>query len=503
MDASIFANLWLGLQTAGSFINLFYCLTGVMLGTAIGVLPGLGPVATIAMLLPITFGLPPVSSLIMLAGIFYGAQYGGSTTAILINLPGESSSIVTALDGHEMAKSGRAGKALATAAWASFFAGTVTTILIALFSPPLAEVALKFGPAEYFSLMVLGLVASVVLAHGSLMHALGMIVFGLLLGIVGTDVNSGVARYSFDLPELIDGINFVVVAMGVFGLGEIISNLQHETERSLMVKKVTGLMLDRDDFKAIAAPVLRGTLLGSILGILPGGGAMLSSFAAYALEKKVSKNSANFGKGAIEGVAAPESANNAGAQASFIPMLTLGIPSNPVMALMIGAMIIQGIQPGPSVMVEQPALFWGLVASMWIGNAMLVILNLPLIGLWVKMVSVPYHLLFPAILVFCCIGVFSLANTSFDIYFMAIFGLAGYLFRKLECEPAPMLLGFILGPMMEEFLRRALLLSKGSPMVLITRPISATMLVLAALVMVTVMLPALRKKREEVFVEDD
>ena len=503
MDANLFGNLWLGLQTAGSFINLFYCLTGVILGTAIGVLPGLGPVATIAMLLPITFGLPPVSSLIMLAGIFYGAQYGGSTTAILINLPGESSSIVTALDGHEMAKQGRAGKALATAAWASFFAGTVTTILIALFSPPLAEVALKFGPAEYFSLMVLGLVASVVLAHGSLMHALGMIVLGLLLGIVGTDVNSGVARYSFDLPELIDGINFVVVAMGVFGLGEIISNLQNETERSLMVKKVSGLMLTKDDFKAIAAPVLRGTFLGSILGILPGGGAMLSSFAAYAMEKKVSKNSANFGKGAIEGVAAPEAANNAGAQASFIPMLTLGIPSNPVMALMIGAMIIQGIQPGPSVMVEQPALFWGLVASMWIGNVMLVILNLPLIGLWVKMVSVPYHLLFPAILVFCCIGVFSLANTSFDIYFMAIFGFAGYLFRKLECEPAPMLLGFILGPMMEEFLRRALLLSKGSPMVLITRPISATMLVVAALVMITLMLPALRKKREEVFVEDD
>jgi len=503
MDASIFANLWLGLQTAGSFINLFYCLVGVFLGTAIGVLPGLGPVATIAMLLPITFGLPPVSSLIMLAGIFYGAQYGGSTTAILINLPGESSSIVTALDGYEMAKQGKAGKALATAAWASFFAGTVTTILIALFSPPLAEVALKFGPAEYFSLMVLGLVASVVLAHGSLMHALGMIVLGLLLGIVGTDVNSGVARYSFDLPELIDGINFVVVAMGVFGLGEIISNLQNETERSLLVKKVTGLMLDRNDFKAIAAPVLRGTLLGSILGILPGGGAMLSSFAAYAFEKKVSKNSANFGKGAIEGVAAPEAANNAGAQASFIPMLTLGIPSNPVMALMIGAMIIQGIQPGPSVMVEQPALFWGLVASMWIGNVMLVILNLPLIGLWVKMVSVPYHLLFPAILAFCSIGVFSLANTSFDIYFMAIFGFAGYLFRKLECEPAPMLLGFILGPMMEEFLRRALLLSKGNPMVLVTRPISATMLVMAALVMVSVMLPVLRKKREEVFVEDD
>ena len=498
----VFANLLLGFQTAASFVNLLYCLIGVALGTAIGVLPGLGPVATIAMLLPLTFGLEPVSSLIMLAGIFYGAQYGGSTTAILVNLPGEASSVITALDGHAMAKQGRAGKALATAALGSFFAGTVTTFLIALFSPPLAEVALKFGPAEYFSLMVLGLVASIVLAHGSLLHALGMIVFGLLLGIIGTDVNSGVARFSFDVPELTDGINFVVVAMGVFGLGEIIANLEHEAERSLMVRKVTGLMLSREDFKAIAAPVVRGTALGSILGILPGGGAMLSSFAAYALEKKVSKNAASFGKGAIEGVAAPESANNAGAQASFIPMLTLGIPSNPVMALMIGAMIIQGIQPGPSVMVEQPALFWGIVASMWIGNVFLVILNLPLIGLWVKMVSVPYHLLFPAILVFCAIGVFSLANTSFDVYFMAVFGLLGYVFRKLGCEPAPMMLGFILGPMMEEFLRRALLLSKGDPGVFLRRPLSAAMLAVAVLAMATILLPALRKKREEAFAED-
>ena len=503
MDMNLFGNLWMGLQTAASSVNLLYCLCGVVMGTAIGVLPGLGPVATIAMLLPITFGLPPVSALIMLAGIFYGAQYGGSTTAILINLPGESSSVVTALDGHEMARQGRAGKALAAAALASFFAGTVTTVLIALFSPPLAEIALRFGPAEYFSLMVLGLVASVVLARGSLLHALGMIVFGLLLGIVGTDVNSNVARYTFGVPELLDGINFVVVAMGVFGLGEIICNLENESGRSLMVTKVTGLMLNREEYKAIAAPVVRGTLLGSILGILPGGGAMLSSFAAYALEKKVSKNAANFGKGAIEGVAAPEAANNAGAQASFIPMLTLGIPSNPVMALMIGAMIIQGIQPGPSVMAEQPALFWGLVASMWIGNLMLVVLNLPLIGLWVKMVSVPYHLLFPTIMVFCAIGVFSLANTTFDVYFMAAFGLAGYVFRKLECEPAPMLLGFILGPMMEEYLRRALLLSKGSPMVLVSRPISAAMLAIAALAMATILLPALRRKREEVFVEDD
>ena len=503
MESTHFGNLWLGLQTAASLMNFLYCLIGVAMGTAIGVLPGLGPVATIAMLLPITFGLPPVSSLIMLAGIFYGAQYGGSTTAILINLPGESSSVVTALDGHAMAKQGRAGKALATAALASFFAGTVTTVLIALFSPPLAEIALKFGPAEYFSLMVLGLVASVVLAHGSLLHALGMIVFGLLLGIVGTDVNSNVARYTFGVPELLDGINFVVVAMGVFGLGEIICNLENESERSLTVTKVTGLMLNKDELKAAAAPAVRGTLLGSILGILPGGGAMLSSFAAYALEKKVAKNPAAFGKGAIEGVAGPEAANNAGAQASFIPMLTLGIPSNPVMALMIGAMIIQGIQPGPSVMTEQPALFWGLVASMWIGNLLLVILNLPLIGLWVKMVSVPYHLLFPTIMVFCAIGVFSLSNTTFDIYFMAGFGLAGYLFRKLECEPAPMLLGFILGPMMEEYLHRALLLSKGSPMVLVSRPLSATMLAIAAVALATVLLPALRKKREEVFVEDD
>ena len=499
----IFSNLLLGFQTAASAANLVYCLIGVALGTAIGVLPGLGPAATIAMLLPITFGLEPVSSLIMLAGIFYGAQYGGSTTAILVNLPGESSSVITALDGHAMAKRGQAGKALATAALSSFFAGTVTTLLIALFSPPLAEMALKFGPAEYFSLMVLGLVASVVLANGSLLHAFGMIIFGLLLGMIGTDVNSGVARFSFDVPELTDGISFVVVAMGVFGIGEIIGNLQNEAERSVMVKKVTGLMLDKEDFKAIAAPVVRGTILGSVLGVLPGGGAMLSSFAAYALEKKISKNAANFGKGAIEGVAAPEAANNSGAQASFIPMLTLGIPGNTVMALMIGAMIIQGIQPGPSVMTEQPALFWGIVVSMWIGNVFLVILNLPLIGLWVKMISVPYHFLYPAIVVFCAIGVFSMANTTFDVYFMAVFGLLGYIFRKLGCEPAPMMLGFILGPMMEEFLRRALLLTKGDPSVFIRRPISATMLVIAALALVSVVLPALRKKREEAFAEED
>jgi TctA family transporter len=407
--------------------------------------------------------------------------------------------VVTALDGYQMARQGRAGTALATAAIASFFAGTVTTFLIALAAPPLSEVALKFGPADYFSLMVLGLVASIVLASGSLLHALGMIILGLILGLIGTDVNSGLARYSFDVPELSDGISFVVVAMGVFGLGEIISNLETERTRTVALSRITGLMPSREDLKRIVAPILRGTALGSALGILPGGGAMLSSFAAYSLEKKVSRNSAQFGKGAIEGVAAPESANNAGAQASFIPMLTLGIPSNPVMALMIGALIMHGIQPGPQVMVEQPALFWGLVVSMWIGNLFLLVLNLPLIGLWVKMISVPYHLLYPAILVFCGIGVFSLSNTSFDVYLMALFGVLGYIFRKLDCEPAPMMLGFILGPMMEEYLRRAMLIAKGNAMVLVTRPISATLLAVSAVALVVVLLPALRKKREEAF----
>jgi putative tricarboxylic transport membrane protein len=499
----LLSNLALGLEVALSLNNLLYCLIGVFLGTAIGVLPGLGPVATIAMLLPVTFGLPPVSALIMLSGIYYGAQYGGSTTAILVNLPGESSSVITALDGYQMARQGHAGKALATAALGSFFAGTVCTVLIAVAAPPLADIALKFGPAEYFSLMVLGLVASIVLASGSLLHALGMILLGLLLGLVGTDVNSGLERFTFETPQLADGINFVIIAMGVFGLGEIISNLQHELSRDVMATKVSGLLPTKDDFKRIVGPVLRGTGLGAILGILPGGGAMLASFSAYSLEKKISKNSAQFGKGAIEGVAAPEAANNAGAQTSFIPMLTLGIPSNPVMALMIGAMIIQGIQPGPSVMTEQPTLFWGLIASMWVGNAMLLVLNLPLIGLWVKMISVPYHFLYPAILVFCAIGVFSLNNAEFDVMLMALFGVLGYIFRKLGCEPAPLMLGFILGPMMEEYLRRALLLSKGDPMVLLTRPISATMLVLATAALVMVLSPAIRKKREEAFHEEE
>jgi TctA family transporter len=498
----LLANLGLGLQTALTLTNLLYCLGGVFLGTLIGVLPGLGPTATIAMLLPVTFGLPPVSALIMLAGIYYGSQYGGSTTAILVNLPGEAASVVTALDGYQMARQGHAGKALATAAIGSFFAGTVATVLIALFAPPLAQVALEFGPPDYFSLMVLGLVAAVVLAHGSLLHAFGMVVMGLLLGLVGTDVNSGAARYTFDLPQLADGIGFVIVAMGMFGLGEIVRNLENESVRSVMVTKIKGLWPTMADLKRMAPAVLRGTALGSMLGILPGSGSILGSFASYSLEKRIAKDPSRFGKGAIEGVAGPESANNAGAQTSFIPMLTLGIPSNPVMALMIGAMIIQGIQPGPSVITEQPALFWGIIVSMWIGNFFLIVLNLPMIGLWVRLIMVPYHYLFPLILVFCGIGVFSLNNSDFDIFLMALFGFLGYVFAKLDCEPAPMLLGFILGRLMEEYLRRALIIGRGDWTVFVTNPISATMLVLAIVAMGFVMMPAIRKKRDEAFVED-
>lgn len=494
-------NLGLGFSVALSLQNLFYCFMGALLGTLIGVLPGLGPIATIAMLLPITFGLPPVSALIMLAGIYYGAQYGGSTTAILINLPGESSSVVTAIDGHQMARKGRAGAALATAALGSFFAGTVATFLLALFAPPLAELALQFGPPEYFSLMVLGLIASVTLASGSVVKAIAMIVLGLILGLSGQDIYTGTPRFTFDMQELSDGFDFVALAMGMFGIGEIIRNLEDEHTRSLVAAKVKSLMLTKDEFRRIIAPVLRGTALGSFLGILPGGGAMLSSFASYSIEKKLSRYPKEFGRGAIEGVAGPESANNAGAQTSFIPMLTLGIPSNPVMALMIGALIIQGITPGPNVVTEKPDLFWGVIASMWVGNLMLVLLNLPLIGVWVRLLTVPYHVMFPAIIAFCCIGVYSVNNNTFDVYSMALFGVLGYALVKLDCEPAPLLLGFVIGPMLEEYLRRAMLISRGDPTVFVTRPISAILLALAAAALVMVLLPSIQKTREEAFKE--
>ena len=495
-------NLILGFSVALHWTNIWYCFIGVLLGTLIGVLPGIGPIATISMLLPATFVLPPVSALIMLAGIYYGAQYGGSTTAILVNIPGESSSVVTCLDGYQMARQGRAGPALAIAAIGSFFAGCVATLLIAVAAPPLAEIALKFGPSEYFSLMVFGLIAATVLARGSLIKAIAMVVFGLLLGIIGTDVNSGVLSFTFGIPELSDGIGFVVVAMGMFGTAEIIANLDLKDKREVFLSKVTHLYPTKEDLKRSWASILRGTALGSCLGILPGGGALLASFGAYTLEKKVSSHPEQFGKGAIEGVAGPESANNAGAQTSFIPMLTLGIPGNAVMALMIGALMIQGIAPGPQVMNEKPQLFWGLIASMWVGNLMLVVLNLPMIGMWVKLLTVPYRYLYPSILVFMAIGVFSLSNNPFDVLIMAVFGVLGYVCVKLECEPAPMILGFILGPLMEENLRRAMLLSRGDPFVFFQKPISLGFMVASAILLVIVALPTIRKKRDEAFVEE-
>jgi putative tricarboxylic transport membrane protein len=495
-------NLSLGFGVAFQWVNLLYCLIGVLLGTLIGVLPGIGPTATIAMLLPVTFGLSPITAMIMLAGIYYGAQYGGSTTSILVNIPGEAASVVTCLDGYQMARQGRAGPALAVSAIGSFFAGCMATVIVAMFAPPLAGMALKFGPSEYFSLMVLGLVAATVLAHGSLLKAIAMVLLGLLLGLVGTDISSGMMRFTLGIYELCDGIGFVGLAMGLFGIAELISNLELKESREVFTSKIGRLMPSREDFRRMWKSILRGTALGSALGILPGGGPLLASFAAYALEKKVSSYGHQFGKGAIEGVAGPESANNAGAQTSFIPLLTLGIPSNVVMALMIGALMIQGIIPGPRVMTEKPDLFWGLIASMWIGNAMLVILNLPLIGIWIKLLTVPYRFLYPAIMVFMAIGVYGLSNSPFDVLLMAIFGILGVIFVKLECEPAPLILGYVLGPMMEENLRRALLIAQGDPTVLITRPISAGFLIAAIILLGIVLAPAIRRKREEVFVED-
>lgn len=499
----LISSLALGFSVALDPVNILYCFIGVLLGTLVGVLPGIGPTATIAMLLPITFTLGPATALIMLAGIYYGAQYGGSTTAILINLPGESSSAVTAIDGYQMARQGRAGQALATAAIGSFFAGSVATLILAFFAPPLARAALNFGAPEYFSLIVLGLLVSIALAHGSILKALAMIVLGLLLGMVGQDIYTGTPRFTFGLRELFGGLNFVAVAVGVFGIAEILRNLENETEREVGVKRVENLWLTRADWKRIWAPILRGTGLGSLLGVLPGGGHILSSFASYSAEKRLSKHPGEFGKGAIEGVAGPESANNAAAQTSFIPLMTLGIPAHPVMALMVGAFILQGITPGPNVINEQPALFWGIIASMWIGNLLLIILNLPLIGLWVKMLSIPYRVLFPAIVLFACIGTYSINQNIYDVYAIAFFAAVGYLLIRFGCEPAPLLLGFVLGPLLEEHLRRAMIISRGDPMIFITRPISATLLGLALLAVLIAVLPSIRRKRAEVFVEDD
>jgi TctA family transporter len=494
----LFHNLVFGFEVAFSLQNLVYCAIGVSVGTLIGVLPGIGPLATIAMLLPLTFNVAPVSAMIMLAGIYYGAQYGGSTTAILVNLPGETSAVVTCLDGYQMARQGRAGPALAIAAIGSFAAGTFGTMLIAVAGPPLAGIALQFGAPEYFSLMLMGLVAAAVLAQGDMIKSLAMVAMGLLLGIVGTDVNSGAQRFVFGINELAEGISFIVLAVGVFAIGEIVANLGNPEERRIFTDRVKNLLPTKQDLKQSTMPIIRGTLLGSFFGVLPGTGPSIASFSSYILEKKLAKDPARFGKGAIEGVAGPESANNADAQCKFIPMLTLGLPASGVMALMLGALTIQGIQPGPEVMTARPELFWGLIASMWIGNALLVVLNLPMIGVWVKLLKVPYRLLFPAIMAFSAIGVYSVNNSSFEIYLTALFGIIGVIWMRLGCSPAPMLLGFVLGPMMEEHLRRAMLMSRGDASVFITRPISLAFIIATIGILVVMVAPAVRARRAEI-----
>jgi len=498
----LFLNLGLGFSEAFQPINLMFCFVGVLLGTVIGILPGIGPLATISMLLPLTFGMEPSTSLIMLAGIYYGSQYGGSTTAILVNLPGEAASTVTTIDGYQMALKGRAGVALAAAGIGSFFAGCVATVLIAVVAKPLTSIALSFGPPEYFSLMVIGLVSSVALASGSLLKAIAMIIFGLLLGLTGVDIYTNKQRFTFGSVDLLDGMSFVAIAVGVFGIAEIIRNLQSSNGEPPRLSTVGRIWPRIDDLKRMIAPTLRGTAIGSAIGVLPGGGAMLASFISYNVEKRVSPNSAEFGHGAVEGVTAPEAANNAAAQTSFIPTLTLGIPGSATMAMMIGAMTIQGVTPGPNVITGNPALFWGLIASMWIGNAMLIILNLPLIGLWVSLLRVPYRILFPAIVAFCCIGVYSVSNNVFGVYFVIGAGVIGYVLGKLECEWAPFVLGFVLGPMLEHQLRRSMLISGGDPSVFVSRPISAVLLLLAVGLLILVSLPSASKRREEVFTEE-
>jgi putative tricarboxylic transport membrane protein len=497
----LLSNLALGFSTALSAQNLGLAFVGCLVGTLIGVLPGVGPIATITMLLPVTFGLDPVGALIMLAGIYYGAQYGGSTTAILVNIPGEATSVVTTMDGHQMARQGRAGVALGIAALGSFFAGCVATLTIAAMATPLTRLAMVFGPAEYFALMASGLAFAVVLARGSVLKAIGMVLLGVLLSTVGTDLETGAERMTLGSLALADGVDFAVLAMGLFGFAEVMRNLDHIETRDVVMQAIGRVFPSWQDLRQSAAAVLRGTFVGGILGILPGNGAVLGPFASYALEKKLARDPSRFGRGAIEGVAGPESANNAGAQTSFIPLLTLGIPPNAVMALMVGAMTIHGIVPGPLVMSKSPTLFWGMIASMWVGNLVLLIINLPLIGMWVRFLKVPYRLMFPAILVFCCIGIYSVGNSPSDVVLAAFFGLAGYGLSKAGFEPAPLLLGFVLGRLMEENLRRALVIGRGNLGTFVQRPVSAAMLAVGLLALLAAVLPAVRRRREEVFTE--
>jgi putative tricarboxylic transport membrane protein len=496
----LFANLAMGFGVAVTAQNLVLCFFGCLLGTAIGVLPGIGPLATMSMLLPLTFQLTPTGALIMLAGVYYGAQYGGSTTAILLNLPGESSSVPTCIDGHAMAQRGCGGVALAIAALSSLLAGCIATLLLAEAAPALATVALKFQSADYVAVLVLGLVVAIALSHGSILKAIAAVFIGLTLGLVGTDVSTGEYRLTFDIPALVDGIGFVPVAMGLFGLAEIIENLNRTAGQGVRAAPVSRIWPTWTELRAMVAPALRGTALGSFFGILPGGGPTIGAFSAYGLEKRIAHDPHRFGQGAIEGVTAPEAANNAAAQASFIPMLSLGIPPSALMALMIGAMMIHGTAPGPSFIANQPALFWGLVTSMWIGNVMLVALNLPLIRVWVLLLGVPYLYLYPAIIGLCCIGTYSVSNSVADVVIMAVFGMAGWGFRKIGIEAAPLLMGLVLGPMLEENLRRAVSVS-GTFTVFVTRPISVALLACAAAVLLASVLPALQRRRQR-FLQD-
>ncbi|GGE28282.1 hypothetical protein GCM10007276_01840 [Agaricicola taiwanensis] len=492
-----------GFAVAATPENLLFCLFGALIGTLIGVLPGLGPVATISLLLPATFALEPVTAIIMLSGIFYGAQYGGSTTAILVNIPGESTSVVTAIDGYKLAQAGRAGDALAIAAIGSFLAGVFGSIVVAFAGPSLARLAREFQSPDYFSLMVLGLIAAIVLAKGSVFRAVAMIFLGLLLGMIGMDVNTGASRMTFGLIELSDGISFVAIALGLFGIAEVIQNLEGSLARIVNRSKIERIWPSWDVLKSARGAVMRGTLLGTVFGFLPGGGATVASFSAYALEKRLAKDPSRFGHGAIEGVAGPEAANNSAAQTSFVPLLTMGLPTSATMALMIGALTMHGIAPGPMVITRQPELFWGLIASMFIGNLMLIVINLPMVGLWVRLLAVPYRLLFLIILVISSIGIYSVSNSPFDIYLAIAFGLLGYVLRKLDCEPAPLLMGFILGPMMEENFRRSMIISRGDPLVFFQRPFSLTLILISVVLLVTVALPAIKRKREEVFSEEE
>jgi putative tricarboxylic transport membrane protein len=484
-----------GFGTSLSLANLLYCFGGVLIGTLIGVLPGIGPVGTISLLLPVTFHLNPVSAIIMLAGIYYGAMYGGSTTSILVNIPGEAASVITCLDGYQMARKGRAGAALGISAFGSFIAGTIGVIGLMFLAHPMAKFALKFGPPEYFSLMCLGLTILTYLGRGSMLKALSMALVGLLLSYIGIDVITGRPRFTMDMVTLMDGVGLVPIAMGIFGISEVLINLEEVVKRDIFETKIKGLLPNREEWRRSTGPILRGTLIGFFLGVLPGGGAAISSFISYGMEKKLSRHPQRFGTGMIEGVAGPESANNAAVGGSFIPLFTLGIPANVVMAVLLGALMIHGMIPGPTLLTEHPEVFWGTVTSMYLGNAFLLLLNLPLIGIWVKVLKVPYKILFPLIILFCLIGAYSLNNRTFDVVIMLIFGVAGYLMRKFGYEGAPLLLAYVLGPMMEQALRQSLLISYGSFTIFFTRPISAASMGIALALIGSYFLPFLRKRR--------